>query len=80
MEQPKPDEDTSINEYWDANAKKFPVIFEIFKMYHSIPAMSVPSERVFSGAEHQVWDRRNKISPEKVDHVMFIYENLESIE
>ena len=70
-----PDEDTSINEYWNANGKKFPVIFEIFKMNHSIPAMSVPSERVFSGAEHQEWDRRNKISPEKVDHVMFICEN-----
>ena len=41
--------------------------------------MSVPSERIFSGAEHQVRDRRNKISPDKVEHVMFIYENLESL-
>jgi hypothetical protein len=62
----------SIHEYWLANSKKFQIIYEIFKSYHSIPAMSVPSERIFSGAEHQVWDRTNKISPDKVGHVIFL--------
>ena len=80
LEQSKPEDDTSIDEYWRANSKKIPVIYEIFKLHHSIPAMSVASERVFSVVEHQVWDRRNKVSPEIVDHVTFIYENLDSLE
>ena len=37
--------------------------------------MSTASERLFSSADYQVWDRRNKISPEKVNQVNFIDEN-----
>jgi hypothetical protein len=36
--------------------------------------MSTPSEGFFSSAGYQVWDRRNKISPEKVNEINFIVE------
>jgi hypothetical protein len=48
---------------------------EQFKIYSALPAMSTASERLFSSAGYQVWDRRKKISPEKVNQVNFIVEN-----
>jgi len=48
---------------------------ESFKIYSALPAMSTASERLFSSAGYQVWDRRKKISPEKVNQVNFIVEN-----
>ena len=47
----------------------------MFEIYYIQPAMSTASERVFSGAGYQVWDRRNKISPKKVNEVNVIVEN-----
>ena len=42
----------------------------------AIPATSVPSERLFSHAGYNVWDRRNRISDQNVEKMMMIYENL----
>ena len=69
------DDETPVEEYWLNNSKAFPIIFDIFKEYHGAPAMSTASERVFSHCENQLWDRRNRINPEKFGKLMFIYEN-----
>ena len=55
--------------------KKIRLIFELSKYFHALPATSTPSERLFSRVGYQVWDRRNKISSEKVVQVMFLYEH-----
>ena len=47
----KPDNNTSVEEFWIANWLKFPVIYEIFKLYHGAPAFSTASERVFLALE-----------------------------
>lgn len=41
-------------EFWEENKKKYPILFEFFKKYASVPATSTPSERVFSEAGYQV--------------------------
>jgi hypothetical protein len=71
----KPNQDLDIFKLWEQNKTIFPVIYEQFKIYYALPAMSTPSERLFSSAGYQVWDRGNKISPEKVNQVNFIVEN-----
>ena len=43
--------------------------------YQGAPAFSTPSERVFSSAGNQVWNRRNQGATQKVEEIMFIYEN-----
>ena len=57
------------------NQQKFPVIFYLFKTHHAVPATSTPSERLFSATDYQIWDRRNRLDPQKVEAIMFIYEN-----
>jgi hypothetical protein len=37
LEQSKPEDDTSIHEYWRANSKKFPVIYEIWRKLNGFP-------------------------------------------
>ncbi|CAF1098726.1 unnamed protein product, partial [Brachionus calyciflorus] len=66
---------SKISEYWKFNRVKFPILFEFFKMYGNIQGSSTPSERVFSHVGYQIWDRRNKISPNRVEKIMFLYEN-----
>ena len=61
--------------FWKTHQTKYPQLFKLFKILYTIPATSTPSERLFSDAGYQVWDRRNKISPERVEQVMFIFEN-----
>ena len=62
-------------EFQEQNKAIFLVIYEQLKIYYALPAMSTASERLFSNAGYQVWDRRNKISPEKVSQVNFIVAN-----
>ncbi|RNA02445.1 zinc finger BED domain-containing 4-like, partial [Brachionus plicatilis] len=59
-------------EFWNLNKYKYPILHEFFVNYAIAPATSSPSERLFSKANYQVWDRRNKISPEKVEAIMFL--------
>ena len=62
-------------EFWKKNSAKYPILYEFFLVYGGAAASSSPSERLFSSIGYQVWDRRNKISPERVEYVMFLYEN-----
>jgi hypothetical protein len=57
----------------DQNKTIFPVIYEQFKIYHALSAMSTASERLFSSAGYQVCDRRNKISPEIIEKNFFFF-------
>ena len=40
-----------------------------------IPGSTTPSERLFSKCKFQVFDRRNRISPENLEALMFLCEN-----
>lgn len=48
--------------------------------YLSIPATSVPSERVFSKAGFVCNQRRNRLEPKKVDQILFLNAYLSSEE
>lgn len=49
------DEDVLI--YWKNKQSTFPILSNLAKLILSIPATSVPSERLFSHAGYQLWDR-----------------------
>jgi len=69
----------NVMDFWKENATKYPILVEYFKSYASSPATSTASERLFSKTGYQIWDRRNKISPERVEKIMFLYENIDKL-
>lgn len=72
----EPCKDIDPIEFWRSNKENFLILYHVFLRVFSIPATSVPAEQLFSAAANSIWDRRNKISPENVNKVMVIYENL----
>ena len=76
---PKPDSKTNAVDFWKQNKEKYPVIYDLFLQHHFVPGSSTSSERNFSDCGEQVLDRRNRISTETVEAIMFLYENHESL-
>jgi hypothetical protein len=64
--------------YWLQNKDTYPGLFYCFTYLFTLPASSVPCEQLFSHTGYNVWDRRNRLSPESVEKIMVIHENLRS--
>ena len=62
-------------EFWKQNKDAYPCLFYCFVIISSIPGTSVPSERLFSVSGNDISDRRNRLSPEKVDKILIIHNN-----
>ena len=63
-------------EWWRANSFRYPLLSHLAKKYLSIPATSVPSERVFSTAGNIVTKKRACLDPSTVNMLVFLAENL----
>lgn len=63
--------------YWRTSGKqKYPSVSTLAMKYLGIPATQVPSEKLFSTAGNIVTARREKLSPEHVQQLLFLHENL----
>lgn len=74
-----PDEDKNLTilRWWEKNQYIFPRLSILAKKYLSIPASSVPSERVFSLAGQVVSKKRSRMHPSNVDMLIFLNKNME---
>lgn len=61
--------------YWKEKKHEFPILSSLACAILATPATSVSSERFFSHAGYQLWDRRNRLSITNFEKIMFIYEN-----
>uniref|UniRef100_A0A1A8U2M2 HAT C-terminal dimerisation domain-containing protein n=1 Tax=Nothobranchius furzeri TaxID=105023 RepID=A0A1A8U2M2_NOTFU len=62
--------------WWETKGLGYPRLTHVMARRLCIVATSVPSERIFSKAGQIITERRNKISPSKLRHLVFLNANL----
>ena len=63
-------------QWWKDRNAVYPLLSKVAEAFLSIPATSVPSERVFSTAGDIVSAQRSSLLPENVDSLIFLKKNL----
>ncbi|RNA20503.1 hypothetical protein BpHYR1_029535 [Brachionus plicatilis] len=58
------------------NKSQFPILSSLASVVLAIPATSVPSERFFSHAGYQLWDRRYRMSKKNFEKIIIYLNNL----
>lgn len=71
------DTDLTILQWWKKNEIYYPRLSVLAKKYLTIPASSVPAERVFSLAGHLVNKKRARLNPSNIDNIIFMNKNME---
>jgi len=66
----------SPTSYWLANRNRYPVLSALARRYLSAPPTIVPSKRVMSTAGDVLTDSRNRLSPDNVEKLLIMKENL----
>ena len=72
-----PVHEQNILNFWHQNQHVFPILYCISTMILCTPATSAPSERLFSDALNNLYAKRNRMTTECFQMLMFLYENLE---
>jgi len=67
--------DLDYLEWWKTRADKFPALATLARKYLCIPATSANAERTFSIAGNIVTPKRNCLSSENVNMLVFLYQN-----
>ena len=62
--------------WWRKNKSRFPTLTKIAREYLAIPAMSTPSERIFSAAGYISCQRRSRLSGENLNQLVFLNKNM----
>ncbi|XP_039645820.1 zinc finger BED domain-containing protein 4-like [Perca fluviatilis] len=62
--------------YWRANQGRFPHLAQTARRYLSAPCTSTDSERLFSAASPVIDEKRNRLSCDKAEKLLFIKKNL----
>ena len=63
-------------EYWGKNKERFPSLATTAAKFLSAPSTSVDSERLFSTASNILDEKRNRLSGDHVETLIFLKKNL----
>ena len=77
-EQTIPRSDNPLH-YWRANATRFPSLAAVATKFLSAPCTSVDSERLFSAVSNIIDEKRNRLSANRVEMLVFLNKNLHFI-
>ena len=69
----------SILFWWKTHSSLLPILSKIARRILAIPSSSAKSERVFSTGGNMVTVKRGSLGPARVEHLIFIKENLSKI-
>ena len=62
--------------YWKDRQSMWPILSSLAQQYLCTPPATVASERLFSAAANICTDSRNRLSPKKVEQLLFLNKNL----
>lgn len=62
--------------YWKSHKDTHPLLITVALQYLTCPASTVASERLFSAAGNILTESRNRLSPDKLDQLLFLHNNL----
>lgn len=80
LEMPVFDRKEDPLKFWKNHNCTFKELYKLACKYLSIPATSVPSERIFSLTGLLTKDRRNRLGSEKLNQIVFLNRNLKVFE
>ncbi|XP_069134524.1 E3 SUMO-protein ligase ZBED1-like [Argopecten irradians] len=66
----------SILDWWRENSHFYPRVACIARKYLSVPASSVPSERIFSLCGSIISKKRSRMNPDNLDMLVFLNRNM----
>ena len=75
----EPSEKAESLTWWRKMEPIFPYFSVLARKYLCVPASSVPCERVFSITGHLVSRRRAALSPENINMIVFLHQNLNKL-
>ncbi len=61
--------------YWRTNKSHFPALAEVAQAYLSAACTNVYSERLFSSASHVLDEKRNRLTCDKAEMLLFVKKN-----
>ena len=70
-----PDLDSDPLSWWNARRLLYPLMCKLVEKYFAFVATSVPSERLFSASGNVIVNKRNRLTPENADKLIFLHEN-----
>jgi len=66
--------------WWAANKNQYPILHQVAMKYLSIPATSVPSERLFSDAKNLITPQRTRLDSFLINQLMFLKRNRDYVD
>uniref|UniRef100_A0A1A8V9D7 HAT C-terminal dimerisation domain-containing protein n=1 Tax=Nothobranchius furzeri TaxID=105023 RepID=A0A1A8V9D7_NOTFU len=76
LKEPTMGELDSPFQYWADNHARFPLLAAVAVKFLSAPSTSVESERLFSTASNIVDEKRNRLTAERAEMLIFLRKNL----
>lgn len=76
LKEPTIGESDNPFQYWANNHARFPVLGAVAAKFLSAPSTSVESERLFSTASNIVDEKRNRLTAERAEMLIFLKKNL----
>lgn len=76
LKEPTISEKDSPFQYWANNHARFPLLGAVAAKFLSAPSTSVESERLFSTASNIVDEKRNRLTAERAEMLIFLKKNL----
>ena len=61
--------------WWKARRLLYPLICKLVRKYFAFVVTSVPLERLFSASGNVIVSKRNRLTPENADKLIFLHEN-----